>query len=143
MAGSRSVVPLWWCIWTRRITCGGKPWAQEAEGEGIENIKHGCLVRTYEQRPSARGYLVFVRARSSSSTGSSPKRDACVTTVRITPSSGEQQRENKSPLPPSHARATQNECFSKYGSTIYDTFLECFSALPVCAVLSQEGQTER
>ncbi|CAM9148960.1 unnamed protein product, partial [Scytosiphon promiscuus] len=36
----------------------------------------------------------------------------------------------------------KNECFAKYGSAIYDTFLECFSALPVCAVLSQEGQAE-
>ncbi|CAN0362773.1 unnamed protein product [Hapterophycus canaliculatus] len=37
----------------------------------------------------------------------------------------------------------KKECCAKYGSAIYDTFLECFSALPVCAVLSQEGQAER
>ncbi|CAM9640399.1 unnamed protein product, partial [Laminaria digitata] len=36
----------------------------------------------------------------------------------------------------------KEECFTKYGSEIYDTFLECFSALPVCAVLSQQGQPE-
>ena len=37
----------------------------------------------------------------------------------------------------------QEECFTKYGSEIYGKFLECFSALPVCAILSQQGQPER
>ncbi|CAN0468849.1 unnamed protein product, partial [Ectocarpus sp. 12 AP-2014] len=36
----------------------------------------------------------------------------------------------------------KDECSAKYGSRIYDAFLECFSALPVCAILSQKGQLE-
>eukprot|EP00752_Nemacystus_decipiens_P005807 g5253.t1 len=36
----------------------------------------------------------------------------------------------------------KEECFSKYGSEIYGKFLECFCALPVCAILSQDGQSE-
>lgn len=47
------------------------------------------------------------------------------------------------PALPNLPRPVQDECVSKYGLGIYAKFLECFSALPVCAILSQAGQRER
>lgn len=39
--------------------------------------------------------------------------------------------------------AFQRECCAKYGSEMYEKFLGCFSALPVCAILAQQGQEKR